>query len=622
MFLSTGVKKSTKNDQFIDGKPLHVEAFYPFMGTVVPVDQPTRPARPTSGDIQATGQRQFYKAVDKDIMEFLMKSNQEEKLRGLLYSDEQARVRWTNEEGYVLVKHDVPGNKADKEFDENTWKNRCSEIIDRFIDGCTAKEFQVEEDIWEVVADQLPQMERILPKFTAQVKLLKESRTVKLICQKSNMSDFEEKLSDRLKAIKQEELEKKLEHKTLTDITSEKLQLLQNARIEDILKKEFHQDLQVKIDLSNKNLVIKTPRGHMASVMPYLRERLDEIDLNAIAMPPEILDILKTKVGKRKMTDELQGCAFNVDEKSKKVILLGRTPSETKQGREKTKSVLISDRNLSVVASDNILMRSKNWDDLCKKMVKRLTIRLKRELTCIAVFGMKPDVTEAVKKMRDFLNEKKATEGQFRLDSSIHRKFFNDYYTDDLHAIEAGLTQYGVKISLEESEGLIKFSGTEEGVKDVEEKMYALQDEIKEKRFAISTPGMRNFLAQDEGKRLIETVERECKCVIEITTEPEEQAEDDESDGDESFSNSSDGEEELDEDDTFFTSERKKIIWRTGNIEEEQVCCDAFNFQSKSATPIGPCAAPSISSVCNKMAYQAGPADQIFHKTARSNRSF
>ena len=406
-FVYTGVKKSTKNDQFMDGKPLHVEPFYPFMGTLVPVDQPTRPARLTSGDIQATGEHQFYKAVDKDIMEFLMKSNQEEKLRGLLYSDEQARVKWTNEE-YVLVKYDVPGNKVDKEFDESTWKNCCSEIIDSFIDGCTAKEFPVEEDIWEAVADQLPQMERTLPKFTAQVKLLKESHAVKLICQKSNMSDFEEKLSDRLKAIKREELEKKLEKKTLTDITSEKLQLLQNARIEDILKKEFHEDLQVRIDLSNKNLVIKTPKGHMKSVMPYLRERLDEIDHNAIAMPPEILDILKTKVGKRKMTDELQGCAFNVDEKSKKVIFLGCTPSETMQGKEKTKSVLISDRNLSVVDSDNNLMHSKNWDDLCKKMVKRLTIRHKRELNCIAVFGFKQDVTEAVKKMRDFLNEKRA----------------------------------------------------------------------------------------------------------------------------------------------------------------------------------------------------------------------
>ena len=470
----------------MDGKPLYVEPFYPFMGTLVPVDQPTRPARPTSGDIQATGQHQFYKDVDNDIMEFLMKSNQEEKLRGLLYSDEQARIRWTNEEGYVLVKYDVAGNKVDKEFDESTWKNCCSEIIDSFIDGCTAKEFPVEEDIWEAVADQLPQIERILPKFTAQVKLLKESHAVKLICQKSNMSDFEEKLSDRLKAIKREELEKKLEKKTLTDITSEKLQLLQNARIEDILKKEFHEDLQVRIDLSNKNLVIKTPKGHMKSVMPYLRERLDEIDHNAIAMPPEILDILKTKVGKRQMTDEVQGCAFNVDGKSKKVILLGRTPSETKQGRENAKSVLISDRNLSVGPSDNNLMSSQNWDDLCKKMVKRLTIRHKRELNCIAVFGFKQDVTEAVKKMRDFLNEKRATEGQFRLDSAIHRKFFNDYYTGDLHAIEEELANYGLKISLQESEDSIRFYGTEEGVKDVEEKMYAPKDEIKEKSFVFS----------------------------------------------------------------------------------------------------------------------------------------
>ena len=606
------MKKSTKNDQFMDGKPLHVEPFYPFMGTLVPVDQPTRPARPTSGDIHAIGQHQFYKAVDKDIMDFLMKSNQEEKLRGFLYSDQQARVRWTTEEGYVLVKHDVPGNKVDKEFDQNIWKNRCSEIIDSFIDGCTAKVFAVEEDIWEAVVNQLPQIERILPKFTAQVKLLKESHTVKLICQESNMSDFEEKLSDRLKSIKLEELEKKLEQKTLTDISSEKLQLLQNARIEDILKKEFHQDLQVRIDLSNKNLVIKTPKGHMTCVIPYLRERLDEIDRNALAMPPEILEILKTKVGKRKMTDELQGCAFNVDEKSKMVILLGRTPSETKQGSQKTKSVLISDRNLLVGPSDNNLS-SQNWDDLCKKMVKRLTIRHKRELSCIAVFGFKQDVTEAVKKMRDFLNEKKATEGQFRLDSSIHRKFFNEYYTDDLHAIEEELTDYGVKISLGESEGSIRFCGTEEGVKDVEEKMYALKDEIKEKSFVISTPGMRNFLAQDEGKRLIETVERDCKCVIEITTETEEQAEDDESENDESFSNSSDGEEELDEDDTFFTSERKKIIWRTGNIEEEQVCCDTF-ISRKQQCPSVP-RQPRELAVCetNKTAHQAWLTGQRFH---------
>ena len=574
-FVYTGVKKSTKSDQFIDGKSLHVEPFYPFMGTVVPVDQLKRSSRPRSSDVQATGQHQFYKEVDKDIMEFLMKSNQEEKLRGHLDSEVQARLRWTNEEGYVLVKHDVPGNKVDKEFDETTWKNRCSEIIDSFIESCATQEFPVEEDILEAVADHLPQMERILPRYTAQVKLLKESHKVKLVCQKSNMSDFKEKLSDRLKVINREELEKKLEHKTLTDITCEKLQLLQNARIEDILKKEFHQDLQVKIDLSNKNLVIKTPKGHMTSVMPYLRQRLDEIDHNAVDRPPEILEILKTKVGKRKMTDELQGCAFNVDEKNKKVILLGRTLSETTQSREKAKTVLISDRNLTVDPSDNSLIGSQNWEDLCKKLVKRLTIRHKRELTCIAVFGFEQDVTEAVKKMRDFLNEKKATEGRFRLDSSIHRKFFNDYYKDELREIEKELDQCRVKISSDESGGLIRFSGTEEGVKEVEERMYVLQDEIKEKSFIISIPGMRNFLAQGEGKRLIETVERDCKCVIELTTESEEQAEDDQTDGDESFSNSSDGEEEFDEDDTFFTSERKKIIWRTGNIEEEQVCCNA-----------------------------------------------
>ena len=567
-----GVKKATKNDHFLDDKALHVEAFFPFMGTQGPVDEPKLSSRPTSSEIGSARQPEFYKEVKPGIMEFLMKSNQGGKLKEILDEREHARIGWTNEERYVLIKYG--GNKVDKELDKDAWKCRCSEIIDSFLEHCSEKEFVVEEEIWEEVADQLPQIERLLPKYTAQVKLVKESHALKLICQTSNMSDFEEKLSGRLEEIKQEELERKLEQKTKTDISSEKLQLLQNARIEDILKNEFHEDVRAEVYLGSRSLVIKTPKGLMSSVLSYLKQRLDEIDQNSIPSPPEILDILKTKVGKRKMTAELpDGCAFNVDEKTKRIILLGRTPSETRQGRERAKNALISDRSLSVSYKDNHLIGSEKWKDLCKKLEKRLKIRHKRELTCMAIFGFKQDVTETVNKLKDFLNEKKATEGEFRLDSSIHRKFFNEFFKGELEAIEDELTLYAVKISSDENGGLISFTGTEDGVREVEERLYVMQDEIKEKTFNISTPGMRSFLAQEEGNRLIATVESEHKCIIEITDQTEDQDEEEGSDSDEPESTNSDGEEEADEnEETIFTSEQKKVIWKTGNIEEEEVC--------------------------------------------------
>ena len=72
------------------------------------------------------------------------------------------------------------------------------------------------------------------------------------------------------------------------------------------------------------------------------------------------------------MTAEVKdGCAFNVDEKTKKIILLGRTPSETRQGRERAINALISDRSLSVSYKDNHLIGSEKWKDLCKKLEKR-----------------------------------------------------------------------------------------------------------------------------------------------------------------------------------------------------------------------------------------------------------
>ena len=43
------------------------------------------------------------------------------------------------------------------------------------------------------------------------------------------------------------------------------------------------------------------------------------------------------------------------------------------------------------------------------------------------------------------------------------------------------------------------------------------------------------------------------------------------SDGDELSNTCSRGEEELDDADTFLTNEGKKVFWKSGNIEEEQV---------------------------------------------------
>ena len=548
------------------------------MGTIVPVDEPKWPSwRPLSSDAESAKLPEFYKSVDRDLIHFVMKSNQEAKLKEELDQCEHARIRWTNKDGYVLIKYG--GTKVNRELDEQAWKRRCSEIVDSFLNNCCAKEFPLEEEIVNEVADQLPQIERLFPKLTAQVKLRKESCQLRLMCEKSNMPVFEEKLTLRLKEIKRLFLEKKLEQKKRTDIAYGKLQLLQNAKIDDLLKKEFTTDVQAKVDLGGKSLVIKTPKGLMESVMSYLRKRLDEIDQNSIANPPEILGILKTKVGKRKMKTELpEGCSFNVDEKTKSVILLGRTLHETVRGREKAMEVLISDRNVFVNDKDNHLIGSEKWDDLCKKLEKRLRIRIKRELSCIAVFGFRQDVAEAVTKMRDFLNEKKATEGEFRLDSPIHRRFFNEFYKDELSTFKQELAFFAVKISLDEDGYRICFSGTEDGVKEVEERLYLMQEQIKEKVVNISTPGMRTFLAQEEGKRLIATIEREQKCVIEVTEQSGQQGEEDESDDHEPLSTSSDGEDEVDENEETITSGGKKVIWKTGNIEDEQVCITFFMY--------------------------------------------
>ncbi|XP_068688637.1 uncharacterized protein [Montipora foliosa] len=594
-------RKALKNDHFLNDNALHVEAFYPFLGTVNPVDQPKGSTRPISSDPKGSRIPEFYKLVDPNLMEFIMESNQSSKLKGALNDREKTHIKWKNGASYALVKY--AERKPDSEFEELAWKKRCNEIVDSCLDSCDAREFPIDEEIWDEVANQLPQIERqVLSKYTAKVKLMETSHTLKLICLESNMLDFADKLTNRLKKIKQEVREKKMEEKIRNDISLVNLQLFQNAKIENILQEEFKEDVRAEVKLGDRALVLKTPKGLMLQVYWYLRQRLDEIDECAIHIPPEIVELLQRKPGKRKMVAELPaGCAFTVDHKRGRVIFLGKNPPETKEGSQRAKSVLVSDQSLAVTTRDNSLLNSDKWSDLYKKLEKRLKIKVRRELHCIVVFGFKKDVMEAVTKMRDFFNEKKATEGEFPLDSLLHRRIFNEFFKDDIEEMERELARYGVKISFDDKGELIKFSGSEEGVKEVEERLYALQETIKEEIFRIYTPGMRTFLAQEEGRRLIEMVEREKKCIISVTdfTGEEEGDDDEESESDESLSNSCDGDEIDENENTILTSEGKIVTWKTGNIQEEQadvlVCSVGSNLML------------SVGAIANAMSKAAGP---------------
>ena len=511
----------------------------------------------------------FRMVVDVDIIEFVMdKCNQGLELKDRLFH-ERAQINWTNKDGYVLVKY---SQKPDDEFEEDVWEKRCREILTGVLDRFTVKDIPVEKEIWEEVIDQLPCFEIMFPNFSADVKKIEDLKELRLVCLKKDLPGFEKNLLNRLKEIKQSELEKTLEQKTLTNRPNEILRLLQILDIQEILKSDVHQDVQATIDLSKKSIFLKTPEGKMSSVVTYLDERVEEIEKNSMSEPPEIIEILKTKVGKRKLNAELKEsnvrCGFNVDEKNKRILLLGRTLSDTEKGRKLAETVLVTVQ-LPVRDKDNDLLQSDEWKQLCRDFEKRLKIRCQRRLMEFHVIGLKKDVDEAVKEMRRFLNEKKAMEGEFRLDSPISQRFFREFYTEEIKNLEESFSTYAVKITQDENGDLL-FTGADEGVMKVPEKLKALQDKIKEKTVNVTLPGMRSFLAKDEGK-LIGAVEKEHRCVIEVE-ETTGEGLDREDDSDDVASLSSD--EEDDEDDcTMTTPEGKKIIWKLGNIQEEEVFC-------------------------------------------------
>lgn len=113
------------------------------------------------------------------------------------------------------------------------------------------------------------------------------------------------------------------------------------------------------------------------------------------------------------------------------------------------------------------------------------------------------------------------------------------------------------------------FTGAVEGVKEVTNKLNAMQDDITEETFKVILPGMRSFLAKNK-EEVVGVVEKENECVIEIQECMGEWQDPD--DVDETSSISSEEEAFDEDDDTIVTQEGKKIIWKIGKIQEEEVC--------------------------------------------------
>ena len=564
-----GVRKIVDNDNFLDDNLLHVERYYPFMGIVEPVD--SKMPRYSPSKIPVSGDPYFRMDVDSDTIEFVMdKSNRGLELQERLFN-EHANINWTNRDGYVLVKYNSRSRKPDDEFDDDDWEKRCRDIITDVLDRFTMKDIPVENEIWKPVINQLPRIENLFPNYSAQVKQFEDLKGLKLICLKKDLPIFEEKLLKRLGEIKQAELEKTLDNRTLTDIPNEKLKLMETLGIQKILKDDVHRDIQARIELARKSIFIKTPEGQMSSAVAYLREREEEVEKNSMRNPPEIIEILKTKVGKRKLINEFKeanvDCAFNVDEKNKRVLFLGRTLEDTAKGRKLAEATLITGK-LHIKDRDNDVLQSDEWKQLCRDFEKRSKIRCHRgSVTEFHVFGLKKDVDEAMKAMTKFLNEQKAKEGEFRFNSTVNQRLFLEFYNDDITKLEESLSSYSVRIS-SDGNGDLHFTGAVEGVKEVTKILNAIQEDITEKTVNITLPGMRGFLAKNKGE-LIGAVEKEHKCVLEIEeTTREDQGQDD---IDEVSSVSSDEEAFDEDDDTIVTQEGKKIVWKIGNIVEEEV---------------------------------------------------
>ena len=260
------------------------------------------------------------------------------------------------------------------------------------------------------------------------------------------------------------------------------------------------------------------------------------------------------------------------------------------------KKLPLSDSSLTFLGSEEGLMKVKC--ELENNNVEAVFV-IGKDTRVVGTSAEHAD--NAASLVKKLLDSESIREEQFICSPPIFRRYLSECRLEDLHSIEDQLIDFEVKIEHGKDEDDLAISGTKEGLTQAREKLDALIEDTASETFDVEQPGLRKFFESGKGDHLVESVEKDQDCVIQVQTNfgqgmddwrsqaegenctSSESINDDGINDDDDDDDEDEGEEEDEEHDhagsgsnassliTLHTKSQQKISWRTGYIEKEKV---------------------------------------------------
>ncbi|XP_033104491.1 protein mono-ADP-ribosyltransferase PARP14-like isoform X2 [Anneissia japonica] len=139
----------------------------------------------------------------------------------------------------------------------------------------------------------------------------------------------------------------------------------------------------------------------------------------------------------------------------------------------------------------------------------------KEAASCIMITGFDMAVRKVIKNVDEFLSTNQIMEKRKVLERGMVR-LLEKHHSKALDAIESTLKKYFVQLKPSEKNNCIVIRGNRSGIDAATEKIVGLESDVVIGKHLISQPGMATFFKDDKGRKSLESVENDCKCIIEF----------------------------------------------------------------------------------------------------------
>ena len=422
--------------------------------------------------------------------------------------------------GEIQWKHGIPFVTIVQKSEDvvvSKWSEKCKSLVTKFFQRFHKESYEIQDEIKVSVRNHLNDLKQTICPSVADCWLASNDRWLVVVGLKENLSSVVVKFVENFLQKLKEENEKLTEIVKFVPVSTDYIEYIEHVQFLEILKQDYPGLIDANFTEAKNRIRLKGSDEDISAANQQYEDLVKALSITELELSTHIVkflferfDFIEERLSERKIVSVIL-----VESKSS-VKIVART-----EEREAVKECLcscLSDKTVDLPPTNECILDSKKWFDISETIKSEELIdyqicsegEIKRGIT---LYGATHLVENYEKIVADFIKSQKIESCVMHIPPDIAR-FMKEKMGKEVEIIKSDLKEEQVKIEI--GLGKMNCTGTLEGIRKSKERIKDLKDDIEKHSKDYSFVGVDIPFSDDDGQRIIKSIEVESDVKIEV----------------------------------------------------------------------------------------------------------